>query len=98
MQSMLAKLPGSTYLPTKSNRVVWKLAREISSLVKKVVKERTNREKEEKDLLQSILKNSKEERVEESFIVDNSTITIKKSSKGFCTDTPKPILNIWFTI
>lgn len=35
------------------------------------MRERTNSEKEEKDLLQSILKNSMEEDVEESFIVDN---------------------------
>ncbi|ONK61752.1 uncharacterized protein A4U43_C08F33210 [Asparagus officinalis] len=71
MKSMLYRLPGSTYLPTKNNRVVWGLGSEISSLIQKIVRERKKGANGEKDLLQSILKNSIGEGVDKTFIVDN---------------------------
>lgn len=48
----------SRYLRTKSNREIWKLEREIQSLILKVVKERKEATSE-KDLLEMILRGSK---------------------------------------
>ncbi|RVW14992.1 Cytochrome P450 714A1 [Vitis vinifera] len=47
-------LPGLIYIPTKSNREIWRLEKEIDSMILKVVKERIETT-QEKDLLQMIL-------------------------------------------
>ncbi|XP_042499557.1 cytochrome P450 714A1-like [Macadamia integrifolia] len=72
---------GSTFrnLPTKNNRDVWKLEREIKSLILKTVKEREEKSlgnpSLEKDLLQMLLEGAKSDKfsTKESnrFIVDN---------------------------
>ncbi|OWM77400.1 hypothetical protein CDL15_Pgr016797 [Punica granatum] len=61
-------------LPTKSNRAIWRLEKEVWSLILKVVKEREGA-KSEKDLLQMILDGAKDGHLSSNemdrFIVDN---------------------------
>ena len=62
------------YLPTKSNREMWELEKEIKTLILKVVKERQE-VGYEKDLLQTVLEGAKNGNLSQealdSFIVDN---------------------------
>ncbi|KAJ0975443.1 hypothetical protein J5N97_017408 [Dioscorea zingiberensis] len=71
--NLLAEITGSRLIPNKSNREIWKLEREVHSLVLELVKE--GKGLEEKNLLQAILESAKEEFSSldkaESFIVDN---------------------------
>lgn len=62
------------YLPTKSNRELWKLEKEVGSLILQVVKDR-KKVKSENDLLQMILEGANNDEVKlasmDSFIIDN---------------------------
>ncbi|KAF2312643.1 hypothetical protein GH714_039357 [Hevea brasiliensis] len=62
LQNVMSKgsvgIPGSRYLPTKSNRDIWKLEKEINSMILRVVMERATAN-HEKDLLQMILEGAK---------------------------------------
>ncbi|KAI3893961.1 hypothetical protein MKW92_039773 [Papaver armeniacum] len=73
-QGLFIGIPGSSYLPTKNNKKIWKLEKEISELILKVVKERREA-KTEKDLLQMILEGAYNESLRlqstDQFIVDN---------------------------
>lgn len=71
LQSQLARFPGSMHIPTKGNRIVWKLSREIQILVEKIVTNKRQKGNEEKILLEVILNKSEDEGVDKSFIVDN---------------------------
>ncbi|KAF8410299.1 hypothetical protein HHK36_002825 [Tetracentron sinense] len=73
-KSLLMGLPGLRYLPTKNNREIWRLEKEIRSLILELVKER----KEaifERDLLQMIIDGAKDDErgpvSADNFIVDN---------------------------
>lgn len=67
-------IPGIRYIPTKTNRVAWRLEKEIRGLILKVVKERKEVESE-KDLLQMILESFSSSDLGQAkidgFIVDN---------------------------
>ncbi|KAL3531004.1 hypothetical protein ACH5RR_010326 [Cinchona calisaya] len=67
-------IPGMRYLPTKSNREMWALEKEIKTLILKVVNERKEAG-HEKDLLQTVLESAKNSELSQdaldSFIVDN---------------------------
>ncbi|KAL0323974.1 UNVERIFIED_CONTAM: cytochrome [Sesamum calycinum] len=67
-------IPGLRHLPTKRNRKVWALEKEISALILKVVKER-RQAGYERDLLQTLLEGAKSSYSTSSaidqFIVDN---------------------------
>ncbi|KAK7286960.1 hypothetical protein RJT34_22337 [Clitoria ternatea] len=62
LQKLLSKthagIPGFRYLPSKINRQVWKLEKEISSTISKLIKQRQE-ETHEQDLLQMILEGAK---------------------------------------
>ncbi|KAK1285774.1 hypothetical protein QJS10_CPB20g00040 [Acorus calamus] len=66
--SILIGIPGSRCLPTKNNREIWRLEREIGKLILKVVKARKHEinDKTERDFLRSIIENA-----DDRFIVDN---------------------------
>ncbi|KAL3718905.1 hypothetical protein ACJRO7_003934 [Eucalyptus globulus] len=72
-------IPGFRYLPTKSNREIWKLEREIRSIILKVAKERKETAPEN-DLLQMILEGAEKSGklgrgdLMDRFIVDNCKI------------------------
>ncbi|KAI6669254.1 hypothetical protein NL676_004139 [Syzygium grande] len=82
LQELISKIaftstiPGFRYLPTKSNREIWKLGREVQSLIPKVVKERKVATSK-KDLLQMILEGAKNSgepgrgEVTDHFVLDN---------------------------
>ncbi|KAL3742665.1 hypothetical protein ACJRO7_018046 [Eucalyptus globulus] len=68
-------VPGMRYLPTKINREIWKLDKQIQSMILEAVKERA-RASHEKDLLQVILEGANNVGLPpnisaEQFIVDN---------------------------
>ncbi|KAF9595778.1 hypothetical protein IFM89_004180 [Coptis chinensis] len=71
---LLVGVPGLRYIPTKNNREIWKLEKEVALLILKVVRERKEAEFE-KDLLQMILEAASNDEVSldsiEGFIVDN---------------------------
>eukprot|EP00262_Sarcandra_glabra_P016715 TRINITY_DN553_c0_g1_i1.p1 TRINITY_DN553_c0_g1~~TRINITY_DN553_c0_g1_i1.p1 ORF type:complete len:520 (+),score=69.39 TRINITY_DN553_c0_g1_i1:26-1585(+) len=69
-KSLLIGIPGMRCLPTKNNREIWRLEREIRSLILKVAKERKEESMatSERDLLQVILDSPD---ASNSFIVDN---------------------------
>ncbi|KAI3993729.1 hypothetical protein MKX01_002742 [Papaver californicum] len=73
-QGLFIGIPGSSYLPTKNNKKIWRLEKEISGLILKVVKQRREA-KTEKDLLQMILEGANNESLRlqstDQFIVDN---------------------------
>ncbi|KAL5866202.1 hypothetical protein ACOSQ3_003716 [Xanthoceras sorbifolium] len=48
-------IPGLRYMPTKNNREVWKLEKEIDSTILEVVNQRIEQGSQDKDLLQMIL-------------------------------------------
>nr|KYP40612.1 Secologanin synthase [Cajanus cajan] len=62
VQKLLSKvhagIPGSRYLPNKSNRQLWRLEKEINSKILKLIKQRQE-ETHEQDLLQMILEGAK---------------------------------------
>ncbi|EOX96547.1 Cytochrome P450, putative isoform 1 [Theobroma cacao] len=69
-------ITGMRYLPSKHNREIWKLEKEIDSMILKVVKQRIEEGIHEKDLLQMILEGAKscddyKGLSKERFIVDN---------------------------
>ncbi|OVA02198.1 Cytochrome P450 [Macleaya cordata] len=74
IQGLLMGVPGLSHLPTKNNRTIWRLEKEIASLILKLVNERREA-KSEKDLLQMILEGAKnaDSGLENTdrFIVDN---------------------------
>ncbi|CAI9784771.1 unnamed protein product [Fraxinus pennsylvanica] len=67
-------IPGLRYLPTKSNREIWALEKEICALILKIVKER-RQEGYDKDLLQMLVEGAKTSNLSQDaidqFIVDN---------------------------
>ncbi|XP_011082000.1 cytochrome P450 714C2-like [Sesamum indicum] len=67
-------IPGLRHLPTKRNRQIWALEKEISALILKIVKERRQAGRE-KDLLQTLLEGAKSSystsAAIDQFIVDN---------------------------
>ncbi|KAL6967891.1 hypothetical protein U1Q18_033700 [Sarracenia purpurea var. burkii] len=71
---LVTGIPGIRYLPTKHNREIWALEKEVRSLILNVVKERTE-VGYEKDLLQMVLEGAKNSSLTEAaidhFIVDN---------------------------
>ncbi|XP_043695057.1 cytochrome P450 714C2-like [Telopea speciosissima] len=73
-RSLLIGVPGVRFIPSKNNREIWRLEKEIRSLILNVVKERREAGYE-KDLLQMILEsaasNNNQELDENQFIVDN---------------------------
>ncbi|XXG40103.1 hypothetical protein AAC387_Pa01g0900 [Persea americana] len=76
-KSSLLIIPGLRYLPTKNNRKIWKLEKEIHSLILKVVKEHKEESiaTSEKVLLQCILEGANASQIRsdlaDSFVVDN---------------------------
>ncbi|KAL9177111.1 hypothetical protein ABFS82_01G037300 [Erythranthe guttata] len=74
-KAMSIGIPGLRYLPTKSNRKIWELEKEIKELILKVVKERREGDGYEKDLLQKLLEGAKSDYATSDeinrFIVDN---------------------------
>ncbi|WCJ23050.1 Cytochrome P450 714C2 [Euphorbia peplus] len=83
MSQQSVGIPGLRYFPTKNNREIWKLEKEINSLILKVVKERAAMH-HEKDLLQMILEGAKNYGVHEDF---TSRISVNK----FIVDNCKTI-------
>ncbi|KAL5805445.1 hypothetical protein ACOSQ4_028178 [Xanthoceras sorbifolium] len=76
-QSLVFGLPNFRFLPTKSNREIWRLKREVEDLILKVVN-KGRQEASQKDLLQMILESAatdselhQDKRKTERFIVDN---------------------------
>ncbi|XP_052211319.1 cytochrome P450 714C2-like [Diospyros lotus] len=78
-------VPGSRFLPTKNNRKMWRLEREIYSMISKMVRIRSEA-KGEKDLLQMILDAAKRHE-------DNSSLWSRINSDKFIVDNCK---NIYF--
>ncbi|CAA0831954.1 Cytochrome P450 714A1 [Striga hermonthica] len=70
-----AGIPGLRYLPTKTNKQMWALEREIGALILKVVKQKQEAGTYEKDLLQSLLEGARSSYTTSAaidrFIVDN---------------------------
>lgn len=64
-------IPGSRYIPNKNNWEIWKLEKEINSMISRVVKERAAANYEN-DLLQVILEGAKSYGDQESFPSDVS--------------------------
>ncbi|XP_028954638.1 cytochrome P450 714C2-like [Malus domestica] len=73
-------VPGARHLPTKNNRLIWRLEKEISAMILRVAKERSTEATCDKDLLQIILEGAKNYEdanslfsgiSQDSFIVDN---------------------------
>ncbi|XVF73554.1 hypothetical protein PTKIN_Ptkin12aG0211300 [Pterospermum kingtungense] len=76
MSKLSIGIPGMRYLPSKNNREIWKLEKEIDYMILKVVKQRIEEAVHEKDLLQMILDGAKacqdyEGLSKERFMVDN---------------------------
>ncbi|MCL7028132.1 hypothetical protein MKW94_028069 [Papaver nudicaule] len=73
-QGLFIGIPGSSYLPTTNNKKIWRLEKEVSRLILKVVKERREA-KTEMDLLQMLLEGANNESLRlqstNQFIVDN---------------------------
>ncbi|XP_062175417.1 cytochrome P450 714C2-like [Alnus glutinosa] len=80
-------IPGFRFLPSKHNRAIWKVEKEINSMILKVVKQRIEASSDEKDLLQMILEGAK------SHINDTDGLSIKFSPDKFMVDNCK---NIYF--
>ncbi|XP_065860005.1 cytochrome P450 714C2-like isoform X2 [Euphorbia lathyris] len=83
MSQQYLGIPGLRYFPTKNNREIWKLEKEINSLILKVVKERAAMN-HEKDLLQMILEGAQNYGVREEFL---SNLSVNK----FIVDNCKTI-------
>jgi cytochrome P450 len=73
-------------LPSKHNRAIWKVEKEINSMILKVVKQHIEASSDEKDLLQMILEGAK------SHINDSTDgLSIKFSRDKFMVDNCKTI-------
>ncbi|KAF3445616.1 hypothetical protein FNV43_RR10792 [Rhamnella rubrinervis] len=59
MSSQTIGVPASRFMPTKSNRGIWRLEKEIQSMILQVVNRRMDDACNEKDLLQMILEGAK---------------------------------------
>ncbi|ESW18913.1 hypothetical protein PHAVU_006G081800 [Phaseolus vulgaris] len=74
-KNMSKCIPGMSYLPTKTNREIWTLEKEVNEKILKVVKERKKSSFHQKDLLQMIFENVKDSNLSknaiENFVVDN---------------------------
>ncbi|OVA02197.1 Cytochrome P450 [Macleaya cordata] len=72
---LLVKTPALRFVPTKNNREIWKLEKEIRKLILNVVDERKQESVAEKDLLQMILEGAYADHIGQetanNFIVDN---------------------------
>ncbi|TXG62473.1 hypothetical protein EZV62_009467 [Acer yangbiense] len=70
-------IPGSRYMPTKNNREIWKLEKEIDSMILEVVNQRIEQGSQDKDLLQMIVEGAESYGISsnlisrDKFIVDN---------------------------
>ncbi|KAK0582624.1 hypothetical protein LWI29_027802 [Acer saccharum] len=70
-------IPGSRYMPTKNNREIWKLEKEIDSMILEVVNQRIEQGSQDKDLLQMIVEGAESYDISSNlisrgkFIVDN---------------------------
>ncbi|QCD77939.1 cytokinin trans-hydroxylase [Vigna unguiculata] len=73
-KNLFRRIPGTCYLPTKTNREIWRLEKEVKEMILQVVKERKETSFE-KDLLQMVLENAMGSNLSKeaigSFIVDN---------------------------
>ncbi|XP_047154769.1 cytochrome P450 714C2-like isoform X2 [Vigna umbellata] len=73
-KNLFRRIPGMCYLPTKTNREIWTLEKEVNEMILQVVKERKETSFE-KDLLQMVLENVKDSKPSkeaiDDFIVDN---------------------------
>ncbi|KAJ0975441.1 hypothetical protein J5N97_017406 [Dioscorea zingiberensis] len=71
--NLFAEVTGFRFSPSKNNKKIWTLEREVNTLILKMVKER--KASEEKNLLETILENAKEgfttQDKADTFIVDN---------------------------
>ncbi|GAU18604.1 hypothetical protein TSUD_124350 [Trifolium subterraneum] len=54
-KNLSSAIPGMRYLPTNTNRKIWKLEKEVKSLILEVVKNRKEKTSFEKDLLQMVI-------------------------------------------
>ncbi|KAK2386498.1 cytochrome P450 714C2 [Trifolium repens] len=74
-KNLSSAVPGMRYLPTKTNRKSWILAKEVKSLILEVVKERKEKTSFEKDLLQMVIEDAKKSNLTQEagdrFIIDN---------------------------
>lgn len=75
------------HLPSKSNRLKWKLEKEIDAMIMDVVKERIVAQQDEKDLLQMILEAGK------NTYAEHDTPSVNMGSHRFIVDNCK---NIYF--
>lgn len=73
-KNMSRRIPGMSYLPTKTNREIWSLEKDVNEMIVQVVNER-KKSAFEKDLLQMVIENVKDDNLSkediDSFIVDN---------------------------
>ncbi|KOM52747.1 hypothetical protein LR48_Vigan09g140600 [Vigna angularis] len=73
-KNLFRRIPGMCYLPTKTNREIWTLEKEVNEMILQVVKERKETTFEN-DLLQMVLENVKDSKPSkeaiDDFIVDN---------------------------
>ncbi|KAF8380603.1 hypothetical protein HHK36_028091 [Tetracentron sinense] len=71
----LRALRNALNLPTKTNREIWRLEKEVNSMILKIVKERTKDSCDQKDLLQMIIEGANSANIgpltSEQFIIDN---------------------------
>ncbi|KAK7277202.1 hypothetical protein RIF29_18353 [Crotalaria pallida] len=58
MSYAYAGIPGFLYLPIRTNRKIWRLEKDINSMIMKLIKQRMN-QAQEQDLLQMILEGAK---------------------------------------
>ncbi|KAK2440529.1 cytochrome P450 714C2 [Trifolium repens] len=74
-KNLSSAVPGMRYLPTKTNRKSWILAKEVKSLILEVVKERKEKTCFEMDFLQMVIEGSKKsnftQEASDNFIIDN---------------------------
>ncbi|KAM7486408.1 hypothetical protein LguiA_002417 [Lonicera macranthoides] len=89
LQEVMSKgsigIPGLRYVPSKNNREIWRLEREINTMILKVVKERSEATSE-RDLLQSILEAAKR-------YGENGNLPVDITPNKFIVDNCK---NIYF--
>ncbi|WCJ27886.1 Cytochrome P450 714A1 [Euphorbia peplus] len=69
--TILFGLSNLRFLPSKSNKEVWRLQKEVKSLILEVVKRRRESDKSENDLLEALLECDKGKDDSEKYIVDN---------------------------
>ncbi|KAJ0053697.1 hypothetical protein Pint_00056 [Pistacia integerrima] len=86
MSKRTVGVPGLRYLPTKNNRKIWKLEKEIATMILQVVKDRIECSSHEKDLLQMIIEGAKS-------CDDHNGVPLNISYDKFIVDNCK---NIYF--